>query len=425
MLKLRDVFRDDQSIVTKATLAVDIAGSAETKRTTSEADWLNTFAWLFDQLEETIGAFGGVIVKYLGDGVMAVFDKGKAANAINWAIRVQEIVDDARTAGRVYCDVSIGIAYGTMREFATPLGARDYIGTTVDRAFRLCSAANARGIFVDTKTVQSAAMDEVESRYGKVHHWEADEYQGTQQEVPAKGFSQPIPYHEIQWHNATYGVRPDHVTEAAKPQPPRQSQPVLPPVQPPGSTVQRPDRPPVPPPPAPGFPDPIRPRAKDWRYGTVTRTGPYGFIRTPDGFDYFFRSTSYLHQDKPAALQATVAFIPAPPEIDGKQPRALTIVPFETQLAGILEVVNPAGFGFVSTISDRGEYRQFWIYLGGPSNAANWPQGGSIEFTVGLGREGVVALNPRLIEHVGPRPLRPYKDVSEGESAEGEEIKSG
>jgi class 3 adenylate cyclase len=61
---------------------------------------LNSYAYFFDNLAATVKTRGGIIVTYLGDGVMAVFSEGLAANAISWAIQAQEALADDREARR-------------------------------------------------------------------------------------------------------------------------------------------------------------------------------------------------------------------------------------------------------------------------------------------------------------------------------------
>jgi class 3 adenylate cyclase len=186
----------------------------------SEATWLNTYGWFFDLLARTIEK--GTIVKYLGDGAMAVFSEENAADAINWAIRIQEGLADGQAANvvPVFCECSIGIAFGDVVAFETPPDRRDYIGTVVDRAFRLCSAANAKAIFVDTDSVTAALMMRVQSRIGisTAPKRKPNDYLSQVQSVTVKGFSQPVSYHEIFWGNDGYGVRPEFVTKLSQPE---------------------------------------------------------------------------------------------------------------------------------------------------------------------------------------------------------------
>ena len=144
--------------VVKVIVAVDLTNSTAMKERVPETAWLATYDWFFTLLGELATKLKGKIVKYMGDGVMAVFDQDAAAEAINWAIRVQEDILEAQEAMRVDCNCAIGISCGEVVEFATPEGAMDYIGTIADKAFRLCSAAMARAIFVDTDTAANAAI---------------------------------------------------------------------------------------------------------------------------------------------------------------------------------------------------------------------------------------------------------------------------
>lgn len=96
MALLEDTFRDPKSRTTKTIVAVDLTNSTSMKKEQPEANWLTTYAWFFDMLRETIDQQGnGKIVKYLGDGAMAVFGEDNAVDAINWAIKVQEAIAEA------------------------------------------------------------------------------------------------------------------------------------------------------------------------------------------------------------------------------------------------------------------------------------------------------------------------------------------
>src|SRR5690348_4027074 len=163
-LDLSDVFKEPRA--TKAIVAIDLANSTAMKEQQSEVGWLSTYAVFFGLLARTIAASSGKIVKYLGDGALAVFDEDDPADAINWAIKIQEEVADTIEAKIAFFDCSIAITYGKVVEFETPEGNKDYIGSIVDKAFRLCSAANAKAIFVDRDTIIAAPMHRIASRAG-------------------------------------------------------------------------------------------------------------------------------------------------------------------------------------------------------------------------------------------------------------------
>ena len=204
--------------VPKTIVAIDLTDSTAMKEQQPEVSWLGTYDWFFSTLSSTISPYHGQMVKYLGDGGMAVFPVDSAADAINWAIKVQESIADGRAENLIACDCSIGIASGEVKEFDVPDGAagqKDYIGTVVDRAFRLCGAVNAKGIFVDEYTCDAASMTKVVSRLGSSMSLKrnAQLYKGERETIKLKGLSAPVAYHEILWDSIRYGVRGRTVTE--------------------------------------------------------------------------------------------------------------------------------------------------------------------------------------------------------------------
>ncbi|MBI3679545.1 MAG: hypothetical protein HY235_04035 [Acidobacteria bacterium] len=378
MALLGDVFKLPQSRVTKTIVAIDLTNSTRMKAQRPEADWLTTYSWFFDLLSRTINdaekgndAVKGRVVKYLGDGAMAVFGEDYAADAINWAIKIQEGILDAQK-GLVDCECSIGIGSGKMVEFQTPEGWTDYIGTVVDRAFRLCSAANSKAIFVDTVTVSAAAMTKVHSRYGSSTdpQRESSDYLGPEQTVAAKGFAQPIRYHEILWSNVGYGVSKDFVSDL--------------------STTQ-------PSPPAYRASPETRREAKqlesDWVRGTVTAfNGTYGFIRTASEEDFYF-NTDYLFRRTEVKVNDVAYFLVADALANSKSRRATNMVILGSVLAGKLQrSVNPKGFGFVLCPNQAGEVRQIFVYFGAPDP---WKMGMEVEFKATENQKGLSGEDPK------------------------------
>jgi class 3 adenylate cyclase len=299
MAHLADTFRDPHSRMQRVVVAVDLANSTSMKAQHSEATWLNTYGWFFDLLGRTIEK--GTIVKYLGDGAMAVFSEENAADAINWAIKVQENIADAQAQNVVpiFCECSIGIAFGDVVAFQTPDEYKDYIGTVVDRAFRLCSAANAKAIFVDTDSVTAALMMKVQSRIGisTAPKRKPAEYLSPLQSVTVRGFAQPVSYHEVFWGSDKYGVRAEFVTKLSQPE-----------------TVSKPPQ------------VALEPRASlrstaNWTKGVVTTLQDrFGFV-TSNGEDFWFNSDHLFRRTSHPRLNDTVWFVPAAPGGTGAQGR--------------------------------------------------------------------------------------------------------
>ncbi len=372
MALLGEVFKLPQSRVAKTIVAIDLTNSTRMKAQRPEADWLTTYSWFFDLLSRTIREAGkGQVVKYLGDGAMIVFGEDEAADAINWTIKVQEGILDAQK-GMVDCECSIGIGSGKMVEFQTPEGWTDYIGTVVDRAFRLCSAANSKAIFVDTVTVSAAAMTKVVSRYGCSTDppRESSDYLGSEQTVAAKGFAQPIRYHEILWSNIGYSVSKDFVSDLSTKQP-----------NPPAYR------------PTPETPREAMRLETDWVRGTVTTfNGTYGFIRTASEEDFYF-NTEYLFQRTEVKVGGVTYFQVADALANSKNRRATNVVILGSVLAGKLQrSVSPKGFGFVLCPNQAGEGRQIFVYFGTPDP---WQTGMEVEFKVTENQKGLSGQDPK------------------------------
>lgn len=370
MASLPDTFRDPESRKLKSIVVLDLTNSTLMKEQQPEATWLTTYGWFFEMLRTTVGNHKGKIVKYVGDGAMAVFSEDNAADAINWAIEVQESIADAQAQNRVSCDCSIGIAYGEVVEFDvydSQEEAKDYIGTIVDKAFRLCSAANAKAIFVDTDTCAAAFMNKVKSRVGAstAPKRKVSEYQGDEESITLKGFSRPVPYYEIMWGNTRYSVSPPFVTDLSSQQ---ATAKILKPQDRPSAAI-------------------------GWMQGVVqNKSDRFGFIRAPDGEDFWFNQDCLLRKTLPVNVNDSVWFTPADALPNARNRRAVDVVARGASLDGTLEKVLPQGYGFALCSNDRGNMKQLFVFLG---NASGWSPGMEVEFTVAGNDKGIAGLNVR------------------------------
>jgi len=377
---LAETFASPTSRITKTLVIVDLNASTNMKEVQPEAQWLTTYGWFFDMLASTISKFKGRIVKHLGDGAMAVFSDDHPADAINWAISVQEAMADGRDKNRVSCDCSVGIAYGEVVEFDAENvrvesgDCKDYIGSVVDRAFRLSGAANAKAIFVDADTVTAAAMNKVRSRLGanKSPARKPNEYQGEPELVTLKGFSRPVSYHEILWDSDRYGVRPDFVTKMAKA---KTEEPTVTGTSHPGLAL-----------------------STGWQRGRVSsRNDRFGFVKAAGLEDHYFNSDYLFKRDLDVKVGDEVWFVPAPPLTDAKSPRAVDVIAIGAQVSGKLEKVRQdKGFGFVTVVGQQGEPRQLFIFLGNESGP--WPNGMDISFKIGENVKGLAGLEPKPLK---------------------------
>jgi class 3 adenylate cyclase/cold shock CspA family protein len=378
MALLTETFASPTSRVTKTIVVVDLNGSTSMKEAQPEAQWLTTYGWFFDMLATAIASYKGRIVKHMGDGAMAVFSDDHPAEAINWAIAVQESMAEGRDKNRVSCDCSVGIAYGEVVEFdpekvsSDSTDRRDYIGTVVDRAFRLSAAANAKAIFVDADTVTAAAMNKVKSKFGsnKSPVRKANDYQGQPGLVTLKGFSRAVVYHEILWEADRYSVNPDFVTKMAKDQ------------------IE----------PAPtGGASHGQALATGWIRGRVSsRNDKFGFIKSAGQEDHFFNSDHLFQRDLDVKVGDEVWFVSAPPLSGAKNPRAVDVVALGSRLVGRLEKIRPEkGFGFVTCVGQHGDVRQMFVFFG--TDGGPWSNGLEVDFRIGENAKGLAGLDPRPI----------------------------
>lgn len=155
---------------------------------------LNTYIRLQAELIEQ---FGGSIDKYMGDAVLAIFEgEGNEARALECVIAIQHAVADANARGAFTVPVRIGIGMSVGEVVMGNMGSHSrmehtVIGSMVNLAARLCSAANAGEVVMTHEFSRSAPelgvdLPEVEK-------------------IAAKGFSEPVPCLRI----AVVGERDD------------------------------------------------------------------------------------------------------------------------------------------------------------------------------------------------------------------------
>lgn len=192
-------------------LVLDISNSTKMKEESEEVSWLGNYAKAFDVIVSEIPESGHV-VKYLGDGLMLYFDEDQQTDAINSAIRVQENIEKLNEQNVINCMFSVGLASGRFKKIPINNEKYDYLGQVVDRAFRLCSAAMPKGIFVDMETVGAANITRISSEVGSVLRRTPTDYVGKPEAIPLKGFGKLVDFHEIFWGRDRYGVKTSHST---------------------------------------------------------------------------------------------------------------------------------------------------------------------------------------------------------------------
>ncbi len=127
---------------TKTVLFTDVVGSTALRADLGDTAADSLDADLLRLHENAIEGNGGMIVKTLGDGVMATFDG--AERAISAAIEVQARVRDRNRRADPTIGLRVGVSTGDVT--STPDG--DRLGTPVIEAARLCDAGQAGQILI-------------------------------------------------------------------------------------------------------------------------------------------------------------------------------------------------------------------------------------------------------------------------------------
>jgi class 3 adenylate cyclase len=154
------------------------------------------------EIENHIRDAGGIVVKSLGDGVMATFaldDRGGVARAVDAAVGAQRefATMNRRVIAAEQVESRIGIAAGPVVNFLTrsPQGTAigDPHGSTVDRAARLCSLAAPSQIICDENvaTVLRAANSSHQLSPAAVRR--------------LKGFAAAMPVYAVRWREGSSG----------------------------------------------------------------------------------------------------------------------------------------------------------------------------------------------------------------------------
>lgn len=200
-------FANSDTLIDQVFSVINIVGSTS-KDSGSQAEWLTTFEWFYQAIEEVVAESGdaGHVVKFVGDGVLLAYQPSQAHAAINDAIRLLEKLKLQRQHSLVRFDVSIGITYGEVRTWPHRDGSVDYLGPAVDRAFRLASVAAGNALLVDSPTCSAANTFAVKSQVGRATSRTPDEYLGERRETELKGFTKTTKYHEILWDDIRHGL---------------------------------------------------------------------------------------------------------------------------------------------------------------------------------------------------------------------------
>ena len=155
---LDNEFDSEAELFEAAVLFTDIRGSSQLITEMPPRDFFETLNRLLSAQAKKIQQYEGSVIKYTGDGVMAIFKgMGRSYLALRCGLELAEDSKDQRLA----CGIGIteGLVLAGLIGDSHHAGQRrqyDVIGANVHLAARLCSLANA-GEVITTKRVNSIA----------------------------------------------------------------------------------------------------------------------------------------------------------------------------------------------------------------------------------------------------------------------------
>jgi class 3 adenylate cyclase/cold shock CspA family protein len=379
--QLREAFADPKSRMDATVVVIDVINSTYMKQSQPQAAWLSSLGWFYDVVRDIAEQrIPDVTIKYLGDGIMLTCSTDYTTQAVGAAVEVQEAISQASRSnagapGLIEFACSVGISTGMVVAFTTGSGTPDFVGSVVDKAFRLCSAANANAIFLDTATLGAANAMRIRSIVGEALDRSVDEYVGEVQKTPLKGFDKPVAYHELQWDKQLYGVKSSTVTASTD----RMKAP---------APVRSDDTAPT------ASVRPLRPDATNGQRcgGTVkcwkSEQG-FGFIQVPGAeTDYHLSRKHLVYEDEgQLAVGAKVAFVALPSP--GRSPEAVAVL-LDGQPADGPLVARPEGkpYGWIRIDDDHG-HRQL-VYVPARELASH-RVGDILGFTVRVNDRGAYA----------------------------------
>ncbi len=116
----------------------------------------------FAAMRQEIERYGGVVEKFIGDAVMAVFGlplahEDNADRAVRAAVAMQRRMADLNTTSGMSLSLRVGIATGEVvaEPAAVSSGQALATGEAVNLAFRLQAQAPADGIVIDERTLRA------------------------------------------------------------------------------------------------------------------------------------------------------------------------------------------------------------------------------------------------------------------------------
>ncbi len=158
MSVIESTHNNEAEIFEAAVLFTDIRGSSQLIQEIPPNDFFELLNRLLSEQAQQIHLFEGAVVKYTGDGVMAIFrGMGRSYLALSCALELAKLSSEQKMPFGI--GVAQGLVLAGLIGDSSQAGRRrqyDVIGTTVHLAARLCSMANA-GEVISTRSVNTAA----------------------------------------------------------------------------------------------------------------------------------------------------------------------------------------------------------------------------------------------------------------------------
>ncbi|HEU5299139.1 MAG TPA: AAA family ATPase [bacterium] len=146
-------------------LFADLVGSTQLVSRIDPEPMRVLSAQYFGAMREEIERVGGVVEKYIGDAVMAVFGlptahEDDADRAVRAAVAMQRRMADLNEQGGLDLHLRVGIATGEVVADPAAVGAGQFMvtGEAVNLAFRLQAQAPPDGIVVDERTFRALRL---------------------------------------------------------------------------------------------------------------------------------------------------------------------------------------------------------------------------------------------------------------------------
>ncbi|MFH1035066.1 MAG: cold shock domain-containing protein [Pseudomonadota bacterium] len=315
-----------------------------------------------------------MIIKFIGDAVMAAFDD--AGDALQAAIAIQEQIKDDMRGDRGGLPCKIGVATGVVYGYRTSDGRNDYLGSTVDTAARLCEQARGNAILLSVKTYQAANTTKVASEAGKTLNRDSEEYFGEKNFFKGiKGFKEPVGYYNLFWQ----AQRDYAATEPA------------------GETTANPRPEPPKEPPKPELPL----MGQRLRGVVVRMRENYGFVsytnQEGQREERFFHRGACLTND---IIQENdvVFFLPWTNPEGRKQGKS--VIKLGGQLRGRLVRLTDRGFGFINVVTDTpSQPLDVFVHINDMEEGIQ--EGDDVFFTLSEGRKGLAAVKVRPLSPAG------------------------